>query len=245
MRAQYAKFLRIHKLQESDASYGGKLFLEWIAAQTPETKPTTSPVDTIRKFSDRLTRLAPDWDRRRRLVNVRLKTIFQLYVAKWFYQGLEWNEIELLQILYSRFPQCDCQLLSNSKTLTRRGIDVVSELTFYDWNCSVYSKGMELVEQLGNLSDFLLSEVNYKAAWGLRSFQRLRDFLFTTITGHEHEGKTGIKKPRIRGYRDGKASPRDPKLTALARKCDQLFWEDRHEDKWKQLFDEIETMCKT
>lgn len=235
----YKKFLRTYHLQENEMSRSNQLYKEWRKQQTPETKPTTSPEPKRREFLENLTRLAPDWERRRRMVNLRLKTLLRIYLSKWFYLGLEWQEIELTMNLLERFPELDSDLIRTPENLNKIGFDLITLRINLDQKQSVYNKGVYL-EDFGNLIDYLLSEEDLNAVWKLRSVQSLRDFIFQPFSDHEHEGRKGIRKPRIRGYRDGKASPRDPKLTALSRKVDQLFWTQVHEERWEALWNDLE-----
>lgn len=173
------------------------------------------------------------------MVNLRLKTLLRIYLSKWFYLGLEWQEIELTMNLLERFPELDSDLIRTPENLNKIGFDLITLRINLDQKQSVYNKGVYL-EDFGNLIDYLLSEEDLNAVWKLRSVQSLRDFIFQPFSDHEHEGKKGIRKPRIRGYRDGKASPRDPKLTALSRKVDQLFWTQVHEERWEALWNDLE-----
>lgn len=197
------------------------------------------------RFFDHLTRLAPDWERRRRLGNVRMKTFLRIYISKWFWKGLEWQEIEFVLILLDRIKDQDLDFLrEDSKILQRIGFHCCAEDTLADRKTSIYSRGWSLVGW-ANLLPYIFTESDFTSVWKLRSVQSLRDHIFVRVTGHEHEGKLGIKKQRIRGYRDGKASPRDPTRTGLARKVDQLFYEEQYQNRWDELETELKRYCST
>lgn len=245
-RALYSRFLSEFRLRESEIPMSDSLYQDWKRKQgTPETKTSSSPVNRTKEITETLTRLVPDWERRRRMASLRLQTLLRIYLSKWFYQSLEWYEVELVINLCGRFPQLEAEILSPENLSQRRGIDVVLELLRLDESMPLNLKGV-YCEGFGNLHQYLLTEENFTAVWKLRSVQSLRDFIFVSFKpGSEHEGKRGIKKPRIRGYRDGKASPRDPTLTALSRQVDQLFWENLHQERWNELWTEMERYSKT
>lgn len=193
-----------------------------------------------RKFSDNLTRLAPDWDRRRKNGQIRMKTFLKIYLSKWFWKGLEWQEVEFVNILLDRYHDTDLTWIKSDRSLliNRKGFQVVMEMSLEDEKKSFYAQGIDLMEMADTIS-YIFTLTDFQAVWKLRSVQSLRDHLFVKVTGHEHEGKLGIIKPRIRGYRDGKASPRDPTLTKMARKVDQLFYEAEFEARWEQFEIEV------
>lgn len=121
------------------------------------------------------------------------------------------------------------QLLVN-----RKGFHVYMEETIKDRKTPINLKGFALME-MADLLPYIFTERDYLAIWKLRSVQSIRDHIFIQVTGHEHEGKEGIRKSRIRGYRDGKASPRDPTLTRMAREVDRTFYEERYQTQWDEL----------
>jgi len=245
-RALYCRFLSEYRIRENEVPRTDPLYIEWKRKQgTPEAKPTHHRENRTKEITDTLTRLVPDWERRRRMASLRLQTLLRIYLSKWFYQSLEWYEVELVINLLGRFPQLNAEILSPENLSQRRGIDVVLELLRLDESMPLNLKGV-YCEGFGELHLYLLTEENFLAVWKLRSVQSLRDFIFVSFKpGSEHEGKRGIKKPRIRGYRDGKASPRDPTLTSLSRQVDQLFWEQVHHERWNELWTEMERYSKT
>jgi hypothetical protein len=234
-----------HRIPERLLRYDDPDFQLWLKTSDATERALSSPDPKIRSFSENLTRLAPDWDRRRRLGNVRMKTFLKIYVSKWFWRGLEWFEVEFVRILLERIPDQELNFLrENPEVLLRKGFFVAMELLKIDQEKSFYSKGFDLIEP-NALIEFIFTEPDFNAVWNLRSVQSIRDHLFTQVTGHEHEGKLGIRKARIRGYRDGKASPRDPKLTAMARRVDVAFYENLFEKRWSELEKEISRYCST
>lgn len=211
----------------------------WVlkSTQSPEQKPTTSPKNVDRRPNENLNRLVPDWVRRRRLFSIKEKTLLRIYLSKWFYKGLEWNEIILLESLLCRTREDFIPLFEKKKYFQVRGIELVFNLYSDMENDPIMGLHGEFL--LGTMQELLFSEQDFYAVWKLRSFQSLRDYIFQPLPVEEHEGKRGIIKPRIRGYRDGKASPRDPLLTTLARQLDVLFHEEIHEKRWERLFGEL------
>jgi len=160
-------------------------------------------------------------------------------MSKWFYKGLNNQEIILLENLLQRSPQELLPLLSEPGVLLKRGIELVFSLSCQAAKNPLY--GLHLECLLGYSQELLFSEEEFLAVWKLRSVQALRDYIFQPMPSvEEHEGKTGIRRTRIRGYRDGKASPRDPRLTALSRTVDVLFHEEKYHKKWDSLFHELD-----
>jgi len=189
-----------------------------------------------------LSRLAPDWDRRRRVVQTRMKTMLRIYLSKWFWDGLEWNEAELVIILLDRL-RVDSDLTSK-ELATRTGISLFAEQYAEEETRGIYSKGTVEMEN-AQILELLYDYQDYKAVWKLRSVQSLRDFLFVKVTGHEHEGKRNITKPRIRGYRDGKGKAGDPTRIKLSLEVDRLFYQEEYEDRWEAFDQEISRMIQT
>lgn len=208
----------------------------------PGVKPSETRAPRL-KFIDNLTQIAPDWDRRRKLGNVRMKTFLRIYLSKWFWKGLEWQEREFVLILLKRSQRLPgvSWLLENQEHLLRKGVFVYSDL----FESSMYLEPERAADQLDEPDDLFAlfySQLDYQAIWKLRSVQSLRDFIFVRVTGHEHEGKKGIKKPRIIGYRDGKASPPDPRLIKMALEVDRVFFTNEEESRWRAVEDEIDSL---
>jgi hypothetical protein len=177
------------------------------------------------------------------MISLRMKTLLKIYLTKWFYLGLEWYEIDLVIQLLDYNLGLDCDLITPS-TLKKIGISVLLKVYEEDEKKPLNLKGWDLIE-IGNLADFIYPEEIYHQVWKLRSVQSLRDFIFQPLNQNEHEGKKGIKKPRIRGYRDGKASAKDPTLTALSRQVDVLFYTKAHEERLNDFWNEVETLTRT
>lgn len=219
-------------------------FVEFVSAR--QRSPEVNSSEAIReRASKNLVQLAPDWNRRRKLVQVRIKTMIRIYLSKWFWVGLEWHEVILLETLLDKFP-VEFNFLEEYPNLFAEttGASHIAMLDIEDSKRSLYSQGTVFLDYL-DLLDLLYSEQDFLAIWKLRSVQSLRDFIFKDFTGKEHVGKEGIKKARIRGYRDGKSSPRDRRQTRLARELDQLFWEKKFQEKWDSLEEELNTLSKT
>lgn len=216
------------------------VFQSWLKAKGATVEADSPRDQQKRRITDSLFRLAPDWDRRRKMGQIRMKTFLKIYLSKWFWYGLEWQEVEFVNILLDRIPGEELNWIKSERhyLVNRKGFQVVMEMTLADEQRSFNNQGFDLLEMSETIS-YIFTIQDYKAVWKLRSVQSLRDFLFVAVTGHEHEGKLGIVKKRIRGYRDGKASPRDPTLTKMARKVDQLFYESEYEAKWDRLEEEI------
>jgi hypothetical protein len=205
-------------------------------------KADPSTLTKDRQFHNHLTQLAPDWERRRRMGQLRMKTFLRIYISKWFWKGLEWNERELVLELIKRYNSSDLDFIRNDPSvLNKTGVILFVEL----YDRSMYhdpSDAAEMLDEADNLLKLLFTEQDFLSVWKLRSVQSLRDFIFIRVTGHEHEGKVGIKKRRIRGYRDGKASPKDPKLIKLALEVDKIFYSQEQEDRWRSLEAEINSL---
>lgn len=222
-------------------------FEEWLRYQrSPEGMPSTFTENPrMRKTTERLLQIAPDWSRRVKIVPLRMKTMLRIYLSKWFWQGLDYFEAEFVLLLMQRLPG-DWSLIENQPSVltTLTGRSLYLKHCLEDDRSSLYNPGVNAMDWV-DLVEMIHSEPDFLALWNLRSVQSFRDFIFTEVTGHEHEGKKGIRKPRIRGYRDGKASPRDPRLTALARKVDQIFWETKFEERWQETEEELARLAST
>lgn len=91
----------------------------------------------------------------------------------------------------------------------------------------------------------IFSRQDFQAVWKLRSFQSLRDKIFCSFVKANQTGKTGVKKPRIRGYTDGRGSSGDTRRVKMASEAVAWFWQDEYQNSWEQLFLELETLSKT
>jgi hypothetical protein len=76
---------------------------------TTEASITSTTNDSKQKI---LLELNPRWEEKRRLYHLRLKTLFRIFISKWFYLGLEWYEKELLLLLTQKLPKVDCSVLN-------------------------------------------------------------------------------------------------------------------------------------
>jgi hypothetical protein len=231
-------------------------------------KASTEVLSTKSKASKDITSLIPNWERKRLKYRIRLKTLAKIFLSRWFYFGLKYFERELLLISLQRLnleypileevviaPVFETRNVTDQYTSTKnqvekpvRAINVIGKSIFADLQeqdelDSLNRKGFKLYD-LSNLLDFIYSEEQLKAVWKLTSFQSLYDSIFQPLS-YEQTGKLNIKKPRQRGYTDGRGSTRDPKRTQLAYRADQIFWENKFEDKWEEFFHEIEKFALT
>lgn len=172
-----------------------------------------------------------------------MKTLLKIYLTKWFYIGLEWYEIDLVLQLLDYNLGLDSDFVT-PQSLGKLGISLFLNLLEEDSKLSFNNMGWKLLE-VGNLEEFIYPEDTFHQVWNLRSVQSLRDFIFQPVNLSEHEGKRGIRKPRIRGYRDGKSSPKDPTLTAMARQVDVAFFTRAHEERLEAFWQDVEALCKT
>lgn len=222
--------------------------------------------------------LVPDWKRRRQMFNLKEKTLLKIYFSKWFYQGLEFHEKELLLLL------CESQKIetdfleiliyqaiseeSGRKEVKNEGVPNlemvnksfhVKEHPIKSINLigqSVVAREIERREvslnQRGNVlfefqqlyEGLLFSEKDFRAVWKLKSVQSLRDHLFSPFRARQ-SGKTGVKKPRVRGYTDGRGSSGDTRRTKMARQVDALFWEECYQTQWEETFKEMDKLTRT
>jgi hypothetical protein len=214
--------------------------------RSPAGNPSSLSKLKNTKFQENLVRLAPDWNRRRKLVRIRIKTMIRIYLSKWFWLGLEWYEVILLETLLSK-TNLNLPFYSENRNVFAETIGAMlcASIEIAEGKKSLYSYGQGYLE-LGDVLDLVYTEQEFQALWKLRSVQSLRDLIFQDFTGKEHIGKKGIKKPRIRGYRDGKGSSRqDPRRIEMSLKIDQLFWEEKFHRKWDDLEDELRALSST
>jgi hypothetical protein len=225
---------------------------DWLSLRNFDQKKTLSAhrISKQKGIVDKMiTRLVPDWERRRRLGDLRLLTLFKIYLSKWFYKGLMWYEVELLIQLRSRlkhlnhlgFPE-----LSIKELTGRRGFVVIFEKLLQDeLNVVFDAKGQELLE-IGVLSNYIYSEVDFKSIWNLRSFQKIKDFIFQVFDpSSEHEGINHVNKPRVRGHRDGKGNSSDEKRIKLSLKIDSTFYSEEFEERFKNDWEELLKFANT
>lgn len=215
-----------------------EIFEVWYRKQlTPSMKPTQNPVPRSVNSDKLVTRLVPHWQSIQRNSSTRLLTMFKSYLSKWYWKGLDWKEIILFEELIKKFPSVVIPLFKEKLNLTKVGFQLSLEFQFKGEEDPL----MELfgVIQMGEIPDLIYSYQDFIAHWNLSSFQRLRDKIFQIVDFDEHEGKPNIRKPRIRGYRDGKASPRDLLQTRLAQEINNLFYSEKYEKIWSSFYSEI------
>lgn len=232
----------------------------------------------IPEASTTVSYLVPDWKKKRELYSLKERTLTRIYFSKWFYQGLEWQERELLLLLLeSQRIQADLlnevifesDLDASSQTPQGEMIRKIMNLETKSLSkknqsiraiCLVGASVISRMEQQREISlnlkgtvrweheailELLYSEKDFLAVWKLRSFQSLRDKLFAKFNRAKQTGKTGVKKPRVRGYTDGRGSSGDTRRTKMARELDAWFWSDQSENTWNEMFQEIRRLTST
>jgi len=144
------------------------------------------------------TRLSRGFQRIRRMIGLRAKTLIRILLTKWWNSGLFWYERELLEILLK-----SCKTILPEYYLLRdlrneNLADQVKEFYFHE-----YQQGW-----FPNLSKLIYLDYQFRAVSGLR---RVKLFFLHAFEsrGPEQSGRPRFKKPRIRGYRDGKGKPMD------------------------------------
>jgi hypothetical protein len=71
------------------------------------TKPSTDTGLALKPEANvSVSYLRPDWQKKRKMYNLKEKTLLKIYLSKWYYQGLSYEEKELLLLL------CESQGLS-------------------------------------------------------------------------------------------------------------------------------------
>jgi len=260
------------------ASYSGK------SSQSESLGLTAKPSSETGKLlvpdkKTTVTYLVPDWKKRREQYQIKERTLLRIYLSKWFYQGLDWQERELLLLLLES-QRISASLLNevifegedffayknenpkdemikkimslgtkskrefkSIKAICLVGASVLLRLE-QQRETSIYQKGNLRLEH-SELLELLYSERDFLAVWKLRSFQSMRDRIFAKFDKASQTGKTGIKKPRIRGYTDGRGSSGDTRRTKMARQLDAWFWSDSNEKLWEQLFEEMDRLAST
>jgi hypothetical protein len=242
------------------------------------TKPSTDTGLALKPEANvSVSYLRPDWQKKRQMYNLKEKTLLKIFLSKWYYQGLSYEEKELLLLLcesqglptylletkiYSEVYETTGErelgeidrkgivIKKNNYKITGQAIlainligeSVLARLS--EKEESLYSKGSVCLEWLPIL-ERIYSRQDFSAVWKLRSFQSLRDKIFSSFVRANQTGKTGVKKPRIRGYTDGRGSSGDTRRVKMAREADAWFWQDEYQNSWEQLFHELEIQMKT
>jgi hypothetical protein len=210
------------------------------------------------------------------MYNLKEKTLLKIYLSKWFYQGLSYEEKELV-LLLCESQGIETYLLETKILSETREVTGERELGEYEKDGSVTKKLSYKVNSSAILAINLIGESvlarlsekerisakgsielewlpileriytrqDFQAVWKLRSFQSLRDKIFLSFDKANQTGKTGVKKPRIRGYTDGRGSSGDTRRVKMARQADAWFWQDEYQNSWELLFLELETLSKT
>lgn len=242
------------------------------------TKPSSDTGKALKPEANTpVSYLVPDWRKKRELYSLKERTLTRIYFSKWFYQGLEWQERELLLLLLESQKISgklihevifeEDMALNNSdpkKEMMDRVLRLTSKKSLKSQPikaiCFIGASVLSRLEQQRETSlnlrgtvrweneellELLYSEKDYNAVWKLRTFQSLRDKLFAKFVKAKQNGKAGIKKPRIRGYTDGRGSSGDTRRTKMARELDAWFWSDQSENSWTAMFEEMERLSLT
>lgn len=240
-------------------------------------KPSSDTGKALKpEASTTVTYLAPDWRRKREMYSLKEKTLTRIYFSKWFYQGLEWQERELLLLLLE-LQKIKGDLINEvivgsevdpkDESEVGRMIRKIESMTQKSRKsepiraiCLVGSSVLARLEQQREKSlnqrgtvrweneellELLYTEKDFLAVWKLRTFQSLRDKLFAKFNKAKQTGKTGVKKPRIRGYTDGRGSSGDTRRTKMAREVDAWFWSDQSDKTWTEMFEEMRRLSTT
>lgn len=238
------------------------------------TKPSSDTGKALKpEAKETISYLVPDWRKKRQMYSLKERTLLRVYLSKWFHQGLDYEERELL-LLLCESQKVDTELLDLKVKSERLKLSSIRELGEEDLQgetirkksfttesdpilainlvgASVLAKLREERETCLNLKgmvdldyisllELVYSEMDFRAVWKLRSFQSLRDKLFARFDKAKQTGKTGIHKPRIRGYTDGRGSAGDTRRVKMAREADAWFWREQDQRTWNELFQELE-----
>jgi hypothetical protein len=241
------------------------------------TKPSTETGLALKPEANvSVSYLRPDWQKKRQMFNLKEKTLLKIYLSKWFYQGLSYEEKELV-LLLCESQGIETYLLETKILDEKREVSGERELGEYEKDGIVTKKLSYKINSSAILAINLIGESvlarlsekerisakgsielewlpileriyprkDFQAVWKLRSFQSLRDKIFLSFVKANQTGKTGVKKPRIRGYTDGRGSSGDTRRVKMARQADAWFWQDEYQNSWELLFQELETLSKT
>jgi hypothetical protein len=241
------------------------------------TKPSTDTGLALKPEANvSISYLRPDWQKKRQMYNLKEKTLLKIYLSKWFYQGLSYEEKELV-LLLCESQGIETYLLETKILDEKREVSGERELGEYEKDGSVTKKLSYKINSSAILAINLIGESvlarlsekerisakgsielewlpileriyprkDFQAVWKLRSFQSLRDKIFLSFVKANQTGKIGVKKPRIRGYTDGRGSSGDTRRVKMARQADAWFWQDEYQNSWELLFQELETLSKT
>lgn len=274
-----SKYMTICRYREKSIQNEEKTETSQPSEDELDSTTKTFPVQEKQKrsASDVLLEINPRWEEMKRLYHFRMKTLLKIYYSKWFYQGLDWFEIEFLYILMEklnynqnwaervviparnkivgkriaqtrRISQSSMeeipifeQISESVLAINLRGCDILRELSL---RFDSLDNPTSAMDRMKLDLELLYSEEDFKSVWKLRSFQSLRDKLFLPFHARSL-GKKGIKRNRIRGYRDGKGSAGDPTRTRLAREVDALFWSEKYFSKLDNFFDDLEKLSCT
>jgi hypothetical protein len=241
------------------------------------TKPSTDTGLALKPEANvSISYLRPDWQKKRQMYNLKEKTLLKIYLSKWFYQGLSYEEKELV-LLLCESQGIETYLLETKILDEKREVSGERELGEYEKDGSVTKKLSYKINSSAILAINLIGESvlarlsekerisakgsielewlpileriyprkDFQAVWKLRSFQSLRDKIFLSFVKANQTGKIGVKKPRIRGYTDGRGSSGDTRRVKMARQADAWFWQDEYQNSWELLYQELETLSKT
>jgi hypothetical protein len=205
---------------------------QYLLAERNESmaKGPPTPMDPSTHSSDLLVSLSPNWKKRKKMIRIREKTLFRYLMSKFYHQGLEYCEIELLiqlcqgnksSVLYIRWQQ-------TFDTLPPR-----SGETLKSWEKRVCSAGgAQSLPVFLLVNDLEGSHLLYKTRemYSLvenKFFQRKLGRLWTPFH-REVVGTTKSRRKRRRGHRDGRTTSTRNRLAIQAdRDGGQRIHEDR------------------
>lgn len=262
------------KIRSKPSTYSDKTSQSELLGLT--TKPSSDTGKALKpEAKETISYLVPDWRKRKLLHNLKERTLLRIYLSKWFYQGLDYEERELLLLLLETQGIEHSLLLEKVMKETKRlsqerelgsediqgkpvvknsysiesqpvlainlvGASVVANMVLQR-ETTLNLKGIVALEN-DELLTLVYSERDFLAVWKLRSFQSLRDKLFSKFDKAKQTGKTGIHKPRIRGYTDGRGNSNDTRRVKMAREADAWFWNNQNQNNWNSMFQELERL---
>lgn len=167
----------------------------------------------------------------RRLIGIRSKTLIRILITKWWNEGVEWYERDLLEILVRSVKGVLPEFFILRGLKSSRLKDQVD--THYHW---------EKTQKwfFPQLFDLIYSQHDYRAVCGLSRIKKFFDMAFIR-RGPEQSGKPHFKRNRIRGYRDGKGKPMDQSLKDVA--AANLFYYNLIDTLLNDELDEIIRLC--
>jgi len=167
----------------------------------------------------------------RRLIGIKSKTLIRILITKWWYEGLEFYERDLLEILVKSAKG----VLPEHFIL--RGLESSMLKSQVETHYHFEKDHEWFFPQLFKL---IYKQHDYRAVCGLSRIRKFFDIAFIR-KGPEQSGKPRLKRARIRGYRDGKGKPMDQSLKDVA--AANLFYYNLIDTLLNNELDEIIRLC--